>query len=145
MTTTRTTPTPTTLARTDLALAVLRILIGLIFVAHGAQKIFSYTLSGTVGAFTEMGVPLPPLTAPSIAFIELIGGAALVSGFFTRAAAVLLALDMLGAIIFVHLKAGFFNPAGIEFPLALLAANAALALTGAGRYAFDALRTRTAA
>ena len=128
--------------RVEIALAVLRVLIGVIFIAHGYQKIAIYTLPGTVEAFTGMGAPVPALTAPLIAFIELLGGAALVAGLFARIVAPLLALDMLGALLLVHVKAGFFNPNGVEFPLALLAATVALTLTGAGRYALDALRTR---
>ncbi|GGL08538.1 DoxX family protein [Deinococcus radiotolerans] len=133
-------PTRTTLQRTDLALTMLRVTIGLIFIAHGYQKLAIYTLPGTTGAFTQMGVPLPALMAPLIALSELIGGAALAAGLFTRVAAALLATDMVGALILVHLKAGFFNPDGAEFPLALLAASLTLALTGAGAYALDARR-----
>ena len=140
-----TTRTPTTaFQHTDLALTILRVVVGIIFIAHGWQKLFIYTLPGTTGAFTQMGVPLPSLTAPAIAFIELIGGAALIVGLGTRIAAALLALNMLGAILLVHLGGGFFNPNGIEFPLALLGASVTLALTGAGAYALDTLRTRRA-
>lgn len=136
------TRTSAPIQRANIALAFLRILIGVIFIAHGYQKIAIYTLPGTVEAFTGMGAPIPALTAPLIAFIELLGGAALIAGLFTRIAAPLLALDMLGALLLVHVKAGFFNPNGVEFPLALLAATVTLTLTGAGRYALDALRTR---
>ena len=133
--------TPRTHARrTDLGLAVLRVAVGVIFLAHGAQKFFEYTLPGTAGAFTQMGVPFPALAAPAIAAIELVGGAALIAGLFTRAAAALLALDILGALLLVHARAGFFAPNGIEFPLALFAASVALALTGTGRYGLDTLR-----
>jgi putative oxidoreductase len=142
--TTRTSTTSAAPDRTALALALLRVVIGIIFVAHGWQKLFIFTLSGTTGSFTEMGMPLPSLTATAIAFLELLGGAALIAGIGTRIVAALLALDMLGAIVLVHLNAGFFNPNGVEFPLALLAATVALALAGAGEYALDALLRKRA-
>lgn len=134
--------TPTATTRTDLALTILRVAIGLIFVMHGVQKLFMFGLDGTTGAFTQMGVPLPSLSAPLVAFVELLGGAALIAGLLTRWAAALLAADILVALLLVHLKAGFFNPAGIEFPLALLGGSLALALSGAGAYALDAVLDR---
>lgn len=128
--------------RTDLALTLLRVVIGAIFIAHGFQKFFLYTLPGTTGAFTQMGVPLPGLSAPLVATLELLGGAALVAGFLTRPVAALLAVMMLGAVVLVHLPAGFLGANGMEFPLALVAATAALALSGAGRYALDHVLAR---
>jgi putative oxidoreductase len=123
----------------DLGLTILRATTGLIFLAHGAQKLFVYGFAGVTGAFTQMGVPLPGIAGPATALVEFFGGLALIAGLLTRLASVGLTMTMLGAIFLVHLSAGFFAPQGIEFPLALVGAAATLAITGAGRYSLDAL------
>ncbi|MBC7894031.1 MAG: DoxX family protein [Cytophagaceae bacterium] len=128
--------------RVDAGLALLRVATGVIFAAHGAQKLFVYGFGGVTGAFAGMGVPLPGITGPLVALLEFFGGLAIVAGLLTRLAGVGLSITMLGAIGLVHLGAGFFNPNGVEFPLALFSASAALALTGAGRYSLDALLFR---
>lgn len=121
----------------ELGLAVLRIAVGIVFAAHGAQKLFTYGIAGTTHAFAEMGIPLALVTAPLIALLEFFGGLALIIGLGTRLAAGLLAIQMIGAILLVHLKGGFFLPAGFEYAFALLAANAGLALAGPGSLALD--------
>ena len=78
--------------------------------------------------------------AALLAAAELTAGLALVVGLLTRLAGLGLAVIMLGAISFVHIKAGFWAPNGVEFPLALLAGAATIALSGAGCYSLDAVR-----
>jgi putative oxidoreductase len=128
--------------RVNAALAILRVIVGIIFVAHGAQKLFTYGLEGVSGAFAGMGVPMPGIAGPAVAFLEFFGGIALILGLLTRLAALGLAATMLGALFMVHLAAGFFMPQGYEFVLALFGVAAALAVAGAGEYSLDAVIAR---
>ncbi len=123
----------------DWAVAVMRVVVGAIFVAHGAQKLFTYGLAGTTGAFGQMGIPLAGIAAPLITFLEFFGGLALIAGFLTRFVSVGLVFNMIGAIAFVHLSAGFFMPKGYEFALVLLAGSLALAIAGGGSISLDSL------
>jgi putative oxidoreductase len=123
-------------------IALLRLITGVVFIAHGAQKLFTMGLAAITEGFTQMGVPLPGVTAPMITLLELGGGLLLVVGLLTRPAALLLACDMAGAVLLVHLKSGFFLPAGYEFALLLGVAMIALVLTGAGAYSLDAMIAR---
>lgn len=137
-----TTTTTATTTRMDAALALLRLAAGAVFLAHGGQKLFVYGLEGVTASFAGMGIPVAAVAAPAVALIETLGGLALLLGLFTRVAGVALAAVMAGALLLVHLPAGFFLPGGFEFVLVLLSAAVALALTGAGAFSLDALRER---
>ena len=123
----------------DAALTVLRVVLGITFIMHGGQKIFVYGFDGVAGSFAQMGIPAAGLMGPFVALVEFVGGIAIVLGLLTRLAALGLAATMIVAILTVHLKAGFFNPGGIEFPLSLLGTAITLAITGAGAFSLDAL------
>ncbi|WP_411731627.1 DoxX family protein [Paeniglutamicibacter sp.] len=120
------------------AQTTLRIVIGFLFAAHGWQKFFQFTLDGTTAAFGQMGVPAAGLVAPVVATLEIVGGIALILGVLTRIFAVLLTVNMLGALFLVHASAGVFvEVGGFELVLALAAGAAAIALLGAGRISLD--------
>ena len=117
----------------DAALLILRVVLGVIMLYHGWPKLTN--LGGTIEGFSGMGVPLPALSAVFATVAEVGGGLLLLFGVLTDVAGLLIAVDMLGAIVFVHAKNGFaVNEGGIEWPLALMAMALAIALAGPGRY-----------
>jgi putative oxidoreductase len=121
-------------------LLALRLVVGLVFVVHGSQKLFGFGLAGTAGFLASLGIPLPTIAAVGVIAVELLGGLALLLGAGTRIAAGLLAADMLVAMLTVHLRRGFFVPDGVEFVLTLFGACLALAGLGAGPWSLDAAR-----
>ena len=133
---------PATPRQLDIGLTLLRTVTGVIFMAHGAQKLFVYGIAGVGGGFAQMGIPFPSVVGPLVGFVELFGGLALIAGLLTRLAAVGLTANMLGALFLVHLPAGFFLPNGYEFVLMLAASAATLAITGAGQFSVDAFLAR---
>ena len=99
--------------------AVLRLVIGAIFVAHGAQKLFGIWggggIEGTTAFFTQLGLgPAMPL-AILVGTVEFVGGLMLVGGALTVVACLALTIEMLVATFKVHLAGGFFLPTGYEF------------------------------
>lgn len=126
----------------DLGLLVLRLVVGLIFAAHGAQKAFGWWkgpgYAGWQGAIERMGLwPAPFWTAVSVA-VELLGGLALALGFLTPLAALAIVGQAIVIIAKVHLPNGFWNAnRGIEFPLSLGGGALALAGTGPGLISID--------
>ncbi|OCH15323.1 oxidoreductase [Aliivibrio sp. 1S165] len=120
----------------------LRIPIGIIFMAHGAQKLFSwfggYGLEGTGQFFESIGLAPGVAMAFLAGSAEFFGGLFILLGLLTRPSALVLAFTMLIAIISVHLQNGLFmSNGGYEFGLALLAASVSLMLSGSGRIAVD--------
>ncbi len=128
----------------SLALLLLRLTIGLIFLAHGSQKLFGLFggggLSGTSQMMGHIGLQPAKLWGTLSALGEFVGGLLLVLGWFTPLAALLIIAIMLVAIARVHWSKGFWNSkGGFEFNLALLMMAVTLGLAGAGAYSLDAL------
>lgn len=124
------------------AALVLRVPVGIIFAAHGAQKLFGwfggYGLDGTGQFFASVGLNPGDLMALLAGLVEFFGGLALVAGLLVRPAAVALAGAMLIAVFAVHWTKGFFAASGgYEYALALFAASLALAFSGGGRWSAD--------
>ena len=123
---------------------VLRIPVGIIFAAHGAQKLFAwfggYGLDGTGQFFASIGLGPGYLMALLAGSAEFFGGLALIAGLLVRPAAAVLAFTMLVAIFTVHIGNGLFmSNNGYEFGLALLAASVSLVFSGAGQASLDRL------
>ncbi|WP_428396665.1 DoxX family protein [Marinobacter salarius] len=125
----------------------LRIPVGIIFVAHGAQKLFGwfggYGLEGTGQWLDSIGLSPGYLMALLAGGTEFLGGLALIIGLLVRPASAALAFAMLIAIFSVHFQNGLFmSNNGYEFALALLAASVSLLFSGAGHASVDRLATK---
>ncbi|MEY8772702.1 DoxX family protein [Erwinia sp. ACCC 02193] len=121
---------------TPYAALIMRLALGILFLAHFGLKFFVFTPAGTAKFFASLGLPgsLAYLTMT----VELVGAIALILGVYTRVVAVVLIPVLLGAITTVHGPAGFFftNPnGGWEFPAFWIVGLIVLALTGDGKYA----------
>lgn len=124
----------------ELGLAILRVVLGVIFVAHGAPKLFG-GVGGTAEFLGSLGVPLSGLFAWGITLLEFFGGILLIVGFLVTPIALLLGVHMLTGIILVHAGNGFYvigpGQGGVEFNLLLIAGLLALILAGPGLAALD--------
>ncbi|MEJ9231405.1 DoxX family protein [Peribacillus butanolivorans] len=126
-----------------IGLLVIRVVIGLSFVGHGAQKLFGwfggYGLKGTGGWFDSIGMKPGVTMALFAGLSEFIGGALFALGLLTPLAGILIALTMLVAIVKVHGANGYWSTQnGYEYNLAILAVAIGVAITGAGQYSLDA-------
>ena len=132
----------------SVGLFLLRVLLGVVFFAHGAQKVLGwfggYGLAGTVGYFKNV-VKMPTLLAYLGPFVEFVGGIALVFGLFTKFAAIGILIMMIVATLKVHFPSGFFlsgkgeGKQGYEFTLTLAVISLVLVLLGGGVYSIDHL------
>ncbi|AWB64936.1 oxidoreductase [Saccharobesus litoralis] len=125
----------------------LRVSAGVIFAAHGAQKLFAwfggYGLEGTGQWMESIGLAPGFLMALLAGSAEFFGGLLLILGLLTRPAALVLAVTMLVAIFSVHFSNGLFmSNNGYEFGLALFAISLSLAFQGGGKYALDTVVSR---
>jgi putative oxidoreductase len=125
-------------------LLLIRLVVGLLLVGHGAQKLFGwfggYGPKGTGGWMESIGIKPGVFMAVSAGLMELLGGALFALGLLTPLAALLITVTMLGAIFKVHGQNGVWATAkGYEYPLVLIAVVIGIALTGAGSYSIDAL------
>ena len=135
-------------ARQQWAPLALRLPLGVIFFAHGAQKLLGwfggYGWHGTMQYFTQ-SLHIPAALAAIAILVEFLAGLALLAGVFTRCVALLAAVEMLVAAILVHLPNGFFlnwmnepnKGHGMEYNVALIGASLALMLLGGGRLSVD--------
>lgn len=121
----------------------LRIVVGLVFLMHGAQKLFVFGIGGTTDIMGKLGLPLPSVSAAVVIAVELLGGLAILLGVFTRLAGALLAFEMVVAILVARYHGGFFAPYGYEFELTLLGACLTFALNGPGRMSAEEIWHRS--
>ncbi len=127
----------------DIALLILRLVLGGIFVVHGAQKLFGsfggHGLKGTAGFFEQIGLKPGGAMALLAGLAEFGGGLLVLVGFLTPLGAFAIIAVQAVAIARVHVPNGFFNEGGgYEFNLVLIAVAVALILTGSGAYGLDA-------
>ena len=130
---------------------LLRIGVGLTFFFAGLGKVMGGT-AGVAGFFGSLGVPMPQIMAPFISYLELLGGLAILLGLFTRPVALLLAANMVVAMLLVAIPGAMEAPniaqgwTNLRVELLLLLSCLTLALGGAGLYSVDAMllnRSRT--
>lgn len=124
----------------DIGLLTVRLVIGLLFIGHGAQKMFGwfggYGLKGTGGWLESIGVKPGVLMAFIVALFEIVGGLSFTLGLWLPVGAALIVITMIGGIVTVHGKNGLWATAGgYEYNVVLIAIAVGVALIGAGEYA----------
>lgn len=129
-----------TSTRQDITLLIGRVALGVVLIAHGWQKFFTYGIDGATASFEQMGIPLAGAAAVFAAVVELVGGILLIVGLAVPLVGLLVAIDMIGALLFVHAPNGVFvGDGGYELVLVIGALGVVFAGVGAGGYALDRL------
>src|ERR687896_1572514 len=129
-------------ALADAGLLVLRLAVAAVFIVHGWGDVFDAGVSNNVENYRDAGIPLPELSAPYTAYIQLVGGFLLVFGALSGPLAAGFVVAMAGALIYVHRGEPLtIQPDGSGFGFALImgAASLALLLVGPGRFSLDRL------
>ncbi len=128
----------------DVAPLVLRVVLGVIFLLHGYQKLMM-GIPGVTGFLGSLGFPMPGVFAVILIAAELLGGLMLILGLLTHWSAKVLAFVALVALLTVHAKNGFFiSGGGYEFILLIFAASVSLMVTGAGKWSLDRVLSKKA-
>jgi putative oxidoreductase len=138
----------------DPVLTIIRLMLGLVFFAHGAQKMLGwfggYGFSGTLSALSTSGMPIP--LALFVILTEFFGSVALICGAFARVASGAIALLMVGAIAMVHAHFGFYmnwfgqqKGEGFEYHLLAIGLAVAVLVRGAGSFSIDGLLSKSTA
>lgn len=129
----------------DPVMTVLRVLLGIVFFAHGAQKMLGwfggYGFSGTMGYFEKT---MPAFLAFLVIFTEFFGALGLITGLLTRLSALAIGAEMIVAVLLVHLRNGIFmnwtgmqKGEGFEYHILVIAIAIALLIRGGGSYSID--------
>lgn len=122
----------------DIALVILRLIVGVIFIFHGWDKIFITGIDKTTGYFVAANLPQAELTVWVVALVELIGGALLILGLLAPTVAMVFIIEMVGAWWSMHLGNGLFvRDNGAELVLALIGGLFVVFVFGAGRFSLD--------
>ena len=122
----------------DFAPLILRIVLGIIFLYHGYDKVFVKGHTAITGFMASLGLPLPSLMAFLVSYGELIGGILLILGVFTYWVTLMDIVIALVALFTVHFANGFsLANGGYEYILLILATSIALMISGPGKYSLD--------
>ena len=136
----------------DTSILILRVLLGIVFLPHGLQKVFGsfggYGYTGTMGYFTGT-LGIPALFAFLAIAAEFLGSLGLITGLFTRIAAFGIGIEILVAALMLHVKNGFFmnwfgnqKGEGFEYHILVVAIAAALVIKGGGKWSLDRVLVR---